>query len=66
MYAQHRNRPGEWDTQSFWDFEIQTNRLISARPCDSQQQKKKKKKKKKERKENLPNRVHCSSGRPQS
>ena len=33
-YSQPIISPGDWDTQILWDFEIQTNHLISARRPD--------------------------------
>ena len=47
VYAQSRICPGEWDAKTSWDFEIQTDDLISARRPDLVIEKKKEKKKKK-------------------
>ena len=53
-----------------WDFDIQTDPLISARRPDfmmiNQKKKKKKRKKKKRKKENLQNCRLCSPGWPQN
>ena len=48
-----------------WDFEIQTDHLISTGQPDLVIVNKKKKKKKRKEKENLPNSGLCCSGWPQ-
>ena len=47
-----------------WDFEIQSDHLISARRPDQVMVNKKKKKKEKKENENLPKSGLCSSGWP--
>ena len=44
VYAQTKICPREWDVKNFWDFEIKTDHLISARRLDLVIKKKKKKK----------------------
>ena len=56
VYEQPRIPTGEWDAQVLWDFERQTDQLISAGRLDLGIVKKK---------ENLPNSGLCRSGWPQ-
>ena len=66
VYEQPRSVPENEMHKFLWDFEIQTDHLISARRPDLVIVNKKKEKKKKEKKENLTNSGLCGSGRSES